>query len=190
MKNLIITFIALVGSLNLSNAQTDFRGFSWGSTPKQVELGEKNLLIKKIPNEELIYKDILGGSNCSVVFIFNDNNKLESGMYIFSKKYRNPQLYVQDFSKFKKLLIEKYGISLSEKENWAFNTPNDEKSNYGQAVADGHLQLSSVWHTDRSVIKISLLTVDKRPNVQIHYTARSLDDLEDKDALKAAVKKL
>jgi hypothetical protein len=54
----------------------------------------------------------------------------------------------------------------------------------------GNLRLTSVWNTDRMVIKITLITIDKHPNLQIHYTARSLDDLEDAEKLQAAIKKL
>ena len=49
---------------------------------------------------------------------------------------------------------------------------------------------SAVWNTDRSVIKIILVTIDKIPNLQIHYTTRSLNELENKEELKAALKKL
>ena len=33
-------------------------------------------------------------------------------------------------------------------------------------------------------------SIDKHPSLQIHYTTRSLDELENKDELKAALKKL
>ena len=111
-----------------------------------------------------------------------------SGLYIFTKKYSNPQLYLQDYSKFKKLLTEKYGKPVGEEQISAINNP--EIHNSGQAVADGNLQFHAVWNTERSVIKITLITVDKQPNLQIHYTARTLDELESPEDLKAALGKL
>ena len=192
MKKLLIAFTLMIGVISISNAQsTDFRGFTWGNALDKVQADEKAHFLFKEGNDELEYKDILGGSDCDVVYIFNDNDKLTSGMYIFSKKYSNPQLYLQDYNKFKALLTEKYGKPLSDKENWLNKTTVAEKHNYGQAVADGNLSLNAVWNTGRSLIKIVLLTTnDKRPSLQIHYTAQSLDELENKEDLKEALKKL
>jgi len=192
MKKILIALLVIVGNIGFSYAQTtDFRGFAWGNSIDNVQSGEKAALVAKVSNDELAYKDMLGGSDCDVIYIFNDNNKLASGIYVFSKKYSNPQLYLQDYSKFKTLLIEKYGKPATEKENWSTTTSVTEKHNYGQAIADGNLTLNTVWNTDRSVIKILLInTRDKQPSLQIHYTTRSLDELENKEELKAALKKL
>lgn len=190
MKKLFIVLAVFIAGINISYAQ-DFRGFTWGNSLSIVQAGEKSHFMAKISNDELSYKDILGGSDCDVIYIFNDNNKLASGLYVFSKKYSNPQLYLQDYNKFKTLLTEKYGKPATEKENWSINASATEKHNYGQAVADGSLTLNTVWNTDRSVIKIVLInSIDKHPSLQIHYTTRSLDELENKDELKAALKKL
>lgn len=192
MKKIFAAFIIMMtGGISSIKAQiTDFRGFDWGSAFNKVQAGEKSQLIANINNDELEYKDKLGGSDCEVLYIFNDNDKLESGMYIFSKKYSNPQLYLQDYNKFKTLLIEKYGKPSVEKENWNNAMPGTEKLNYGQAIADGNLTLSTFWNTARSVIKIVLISIDRRPSLQIHYTARSLDELENKEELKNALNKL
>jgi len=189
MKTILMALLATAGTC--LNAQTkDFRGFSWGNPLQEIQSSEKSKLLAKSGNDELIYQDELGGSDCSVVYIFNDNDKLESGMYVFSKKYSNPELYLQDYNKFKSLLIEKYGKPVSEKENWSASTVVAEKHNYGQAIADEKLALNAEWNTGRSVIKIALISIDKHPSLQIQYTARSLDELENKDELKAALEKL
>lgn len=192
MKKLLIVLIVMTGTMSFSHAQiTDFRGFNWGNSMDNVQSGERSKFLFKDGNDELQYKDELGGSDCDVVYIFNDNDKLTSGMYVFTKKYSNPQLYIQDYNKFKTLLTEKYGKPASEKENWNKNATIDEKHNYGQAVADGNLTLNTVWNTSRSVIKIVLITRnDKRPGLQIQYTTRSLDELENKEELREAIKKL
>ena len=192
MKKILVAIAVIFGSINISHAQTnDFRAFTWGNSLDKIKNDEKSQLVLKVSDDEVVYKDLLGGSDCDVYYILNDNDKLESGMYIFTKKYSNPQLYLQDYNKFKALLAEKYGKPASEKETWSANTTATEKHNYGQAVADGNLALNAVWNTDRSVIKIVLVTSnDKHPGLQIHYTTRSLDELENKEDLKAALKKL
>jgi len=191
MKKLFLV-LAIIFSVKISsNAQTaDFRGFSWGSSLSKVQSDEKSSLQIKAGDDELLYKDVLGGADCDVVYIFNDNDKLESGMYIFSKKYSNPQLYLQDYTKFKILLIQKYGKPVNEKEYWRNNTPLTEKHNYGQAITDGNLSMNTVWNTERSSVKIELITTNNHPSLQIHYTARSLDELENKTDLKNALGKL
>jgi len=189
MKKLLIVLAVFTTGINNAHAQ-DFRAAAWGNSLNTVKTQEKSQFIAKVSNDELSYKDILGGSGCDVIYIFNDNDKLTSGLYIFTKKYSNPQLYVQDFNKFKTLLTEKYGKPVTENESWSVKASAIEKNNYGQAVADGNLSLSTVWNTERSVVKILLVMVDKHPSLQIHYTARSLDELENLEDLKAALKKL
>jgi hypothetical protein len=192
MKKISGAFIAMIVCMSFTHQQAaDFRGFRWGNSLGIVQATEKSQFVLKVSDDELVYKDILGGSDCNIYYIFNDNDKLASGMYVFVKQYSNPQLYLQDYTKFKKLLTEKYGEPVSEKENWRSDRRVAEKHNYGQAIADGNLTLNTVWNTDRSLIKIVLVnTNDKRPSLQIHYTTRSLDELENKEELRDALKKL
>lgn len=189
MKKHLATLVIMMGAIGISRAQ-DFRGFTWGNSLNNVQAVEKSAFVAKVSNDELVYTDMLGGSDCKVIYMFNDNDKLASGMYVFTKKYTNPQLYIQDYNKFKALLTEKYGKPASESETWRDNRPVSEKQNYGQAVADGKLSLSTAWNTGRTYIKIVLVTNDQHPDLQIHYTTRSLDELENKEELKAALKKL
>ena len=189
MKKILIILTVCIASMKHSLAQ-DFRGFTWGTSISSVEAAEKSKFIAKVNNDELTYKDILGGSYCDVIYIFNDNDKLASGLYVFTKKYSNPQLYIQDYNKFKALLTEKYGKPAFEKEKWNTNSTSLEDTNYTKAETENNDTQSAVWNTDRSVIKIILVTIDKMPNLQIHYTTRSLNELENKEELKAALKKL
>jgi hypothetical protein len=190
MKMLVMVWALCMAAISHAPAQ-DFRGFSWGTPISSVQAAEKSPFITKVNNDELTYRDILGGSDCEVIYIFNDNDKLASGLYVFTKKYSNPQLYLQEYNKFKDLLSEKYGKPAIESETWNnSNNSASEKQNYGQAVADGKLTLSTIWNTDRSYIKIILPTNDKHPVLQIHYTTRSLDELENKVELENALKKL
>jgi hypothetical protein len=189
MKKYLATLVLMTGVISISHAQ-DFRGFTWGNSINKVQSDEKAQYLAKVSNDELAYTDMLGGSDCEVIYMFNDNDKLASGMYVFTKKYTNPQLYIQDYNKFKKLLAEKYGKPAVESETWSDNKPVSEKQNYGQAVADGKLSMSTIWNTDRTYIKIILVTNNQHPGLQIHYTTRSLDELENREELKAALKKL
>lgn len=191
MKKVWMGLITLASSLGVLHAQGNgFRGFAWGESIANVQAGEKSKLEFKEGNDELNYHDLLAGSDCNVSYIFNDNDKLESGVYLFTKKYSNPQLYLQDYNKFKALLTQKYGKPASEKKAWQNNTPSTEKPNYGQAIADGNLSMNTVWDAGNTTVKIILVSFDKHPSLQIHYTTKSLDELENKQALKEALDKL
>ncbi len=191
MKKIFLAASILICAVSKNYAQTnDFRTFTWGSSAEQVQTGEKAKLIAKIKDDELEYEEQLAGSHCNVFYIFNDNDKLISGLYFFTKQYENPQLYLQDYNKFKTLLVQKYGKPSSDLQTWNHNTPPTEKHNYGQAVADGDLALNAVWETANSTIKIKLISMDKRPSLQIVYTTRTLDEMENKENLKKALDKL
>ena len=193
MKKLLLVFITLITIVRVSAAQTtvkDFRDFSWGSTFNFVKNNEKAKLISQDKEDLISYTDDLGSSSVEVNYQFNDDGKLVSGSYIFTKIHSNPQLYIEDYSVFKKLLITKYGNPELNKEEWSSNTTPSDKENYGQAVVDGNLTLYSVWTTTRSLIKIILTTSNNRPYLQIHYTAKSLDELENKEEFIKALKKL
>lgn len=193
MKRLLLGVLLVPGFIGIASAQTvksDFRNFVWGASFSQVQQNEKSEFLAKEQNDMLIYRDRLAGYDCNVSYGFNENDKLISGNYVFNKKYTNPQLYLQDFNTFKKLLTRKYGKPTSEKMNWNKNTPVLEKHNYGQAVVDGNLSMSTTWTTDRSFIEIALTGVNKVPSMHIHYTTISLEELQNGDELQKALNKL
>lgn len=198
MKSLLLTISALITFNSFTVAQTsskDFRGFNWGSSITQVKTIEKSKpwQINEVTNnidDVLFYDDQLAGSDVTVIYQFNDDDKLINGSYIFGKKYSDPQLYLQDYEKFKELLTLKYGKPISDEEEWSSNTFPFIKENYGQAICDGYLNLITVWSTDNSIIKVVLLTLNNRPSLQIHHTAKLLNEFENKEALKASLPKL
>lgn len=191
MKKILFSVLLLCGSSLITNAQNpDFRAFAWGTSFSQVQYGENAALLKNIGDDEILYKDVLGGFHCNVAYIFNENNKLESGMYIFTKKYSNPQLYVEDYNIFKKLLNTRYGKPIAENEVWSYNVKPYDTYNYGQAVVDNKLFLNTVWKTARSEIKISLINTNGKPMLEIQYTALSMGELLNMDIINGALKKL
>ncbi|HQG38460.1 MAG TPA: hypothetical protein PLK15_04965 [Chitinophagales bacterium] len=193
MKKLLIVLLTSMASALSAMAQnTDFRGYEWGSSLEKIQESESVPYVAKVSNDELIYRDQLGGYDCDVHYIFNDNDKLEGGVYLFTKKYPNPQFYVEDYNTFKSLLTQKYGKAVAENVNWKNNTTTStDKQAYGQAVADGNLTLNTRWNTPRSSVMIILFTTpEKQPVLQIYYTARSLEELQNKATLKTAIQKL
>lgn len=193
MKQVLFAVMMIAGFINCTFAQTvktDFRTFNWGASFEEVQSNEKAAFLMNDKDDMLAFKDQLAGYDCDVIYGFNDNDKLISGNYMFTKKYTDPQLYLQDYNTFKTLLVQKYGKPAYENENWNRNTPPLEKHNFGQAIVDGNLTLNTGWATDRSVIQIALTSFDKHPSLHIHYTTKSLDELQNKDDLQKALPKL
>ena len=193
MKKSLFVVIALIAFGRLGISQTtekDFRDFAWGSSFSQVKENETAKFISQDTNSLITYDDHLASYDVEVNYQFNEDDKLVSGTYNFTKKHSNPQLYIEDYDIFRNLLTTKYGEPNLKKEEWSSNTTPNDKQNYGQAIADGHLSLYSVWETKRSLIKIILSSSNNRPFLQIHYTTKSLDELENKVELRKALQKL
>ena len=70
----------------------------------------------------------------NVYFQFNDNDKLVNGTYSFLKKYADPQLYLQDYNKFKDILTSKHGKPILDKEEWNEKTTPFEKADCEQTI--------------------------------------------------------
>lgn len=192
MKNTIFILTLLVAGIQHSVAQkTDFRTFSWGDPIAKVKSEEKARFYSAKNGDELLYDDKLGGTSFKVLYIFNENNKLISGIYMFSKAYSNTDLYYQDYTVFLKLLKEKYGAPTNEKETWNTTDPLYDKANKKQSIADKNLNLYAVWDTESTAIKITLISIgNEAPSMQIHYTATALDTLKNQIDLKDALNKL
>lgn len=192
MKKIIFGIIILILGVNNSVAQTtDFRNFNWGDPVEKIRSEENAHFFTRQKNEELQYDDKLNGTSFKVLYIFNDNNKLISGSYILTKTHSDPELYYQNYLVFLKLLTEKYGKPNNEKETWNSSDPSYDKTNKKQGIADRNLNLYSFWNTNRSNIKITLISIGNDfPSLQIHYTTKSLDELENQTDLQEALKKL
>jgi hypothetical protein len=193
MKRTVFIFALMISAGIIANGQTvqkDFRGFAWGSLLSQVKTTEKAKFLSQNKDDELTFLDQLAGSDVNVIYQFNDNDKLVSGEYFFTKTYFNPQLYLQDYFKFRNLLNTKYGNFRISNEDWKANTTPNDRENYGQAVHDEYLTLFTSWVNERSNIKIILTSMENHPSLQIHYTAKSLDELEIKEELLKALSKL
>jgi hypothetical protein len=183
-------FLLLQGIGYGQKQQNDFRGFTWGDSFDKVVSEEKAKYVTRKDKTELLYSDVLGGKEVKILYVFNGQSKLIETVYIFARKYNNPERYVLTYNAFSDLITEKYGTPTKQKERWISNDTANDKANPGQAVSDGDLSFYSVWMTDRVVIKSTLSNEVGKPSMQIHYTTRSLDVMENEEELRSAIKML
>jgi hypothetical protein len=170
--------------------QNDFRGFTWGDSFDKVLSEEKAKYVTKKDRIELLYSDVLGGKDVKILYVFNGQSKLIETVYIFARKYNNPERYVLNFNAFSDLITEKYGTPTKQKERWISDDTANDKAHPGQALSDGDLSFYTVWMTDRVVIKSTLSKEAGKPSMQIHYTTRTLDLMENEEELRSALKML
>lgn len=182
MKRIYLIILAAISISTQIFSQTpnDFRGFSWGKSISEVQKAELSKFILKDKDDALEYADQLAGSDCNVIYTFNENDKLISGTYEFTRAYRNQQLNLQDYKRFRSLLITKYGQP---------KTDNSEQTAENNLI-DRDLNLNAAWETERSMIKIDLVEHDNKLAMRIHYTTKSLNELDSEKQLKEALSKL
>lgn len=192
MRTLILCYLFLLvqGIGYCQKQQNDFRGFTWGDSFDKVLSEEKAKYVTRKDRIELLYSDVLGGKDVKILYVFNGQSKLIETVYIFARKYNNPERYVLTYNAFSDLITEKYGTPTKQKERWISDDTANDKANPGQAVSDGDLSFYNVWMTDRVVIKSTLSNEVGKPSMQIHYTTRSLDVMENEEELRSALKML
>ena len=139
--------------------KTNFRETKWGMTKAQVKAIEKGKSVGEQLSDDGL--DILGyeakasGLDCIVGYYFAENQLIE-GRYIFMEKHSNRTMFIDDFRTTKKALTQKYGKPMEDKTYWQDDLYKDDASDWGMAVAVGHLQFETIWHTPQTEIRLRL----------------------------------
>ncbi|MBI3720302.1 MAG: hypothetical protein HY252_17115 [Sphingobacteriales bacterium] len=179
MKKSILILLICAGVFSNAKAQDakDFRSFDWGAPSAVVQQNEKTTFSFKDNDNVLVYRDMLGGYNCSVIYGFNDNDKLVTGNYVFTQKYSSLPSYESDYLHFKNLLIRKYGEPVKVKEYWNNSNYITNKRVVPEENINSTQQLMSKWVTDRSIIQIAVDFANNIYTMHIQYTAKSPTEL-------------
>lgn len=174
MKQLFILSIIVLSVNTIFAQRNDFRIANWGASFEDIKAIETSSLVMTIRQDELIYKEVLDGDACEVYYMFNENAELMSGLYHFTRQYSNPQQYVELYDKFQRMLANKYGEEVDEKQLWHPSFKGLDRSSFGKEIANGNLSLSTEWNTPNGKVKISLTRGgDQQPQVQIYYHGTS-----------------
>ncbi|TDD96895.1 hypothetical protein [Flavobacterium cellulosilyticum] len=109
MRALILCHLVLLvqGIGSGQKQQNDFRGFTWGDSFEKVLTEEKAKYVTRKDRVELLYSDVLGGKDVKILYVFNGQSKLIETVYIFARKYNNPERYVLTYNAFSDLITEK-----------------------------------------------------------------------------------
>ena len=180
MKKFLLFCIALVvagsGSVAPSADQPayDFRKIRWGMNPDQVKATEG----KPVSDDKgiLVYDMTVDGYDVSLYYTFVDS-QLVSAMYAFKVKHNNPQDYLDDFTKVKAILQQKYGAPKLDKVDWKDNLYKGDPEHWGLAVSVGALAYSTVWENSSTQIGEALWGDKFEVKFAVRYSSKALAGL-------------
>ncbi len=176
--------IALMNGFTLkaANGQSDFRKSSWGMDSSQIATAEgkkPEYQDKKGSIQYLGYSDQIAGLDCNVIYILAFDQFVRS-QYSISEEHTNNTEYLSDYDKLKEALASKYGKPNSDDIYWKNDLYRSDPSEWGMAVAIGHMVKYTRWELPRTSIIIFLTGDNFKINLGIEYSSKELDALEEK----------
>lgn len=128
-----------------------FRSFKWG-TPKELIKDVESMEMMWETDDVLSYSGSLAGISARVNFHFC-NGALESGMYIFDLDCFHDYMYVVGFYSISDTLSKEYGEPKSNLA-WLDDLYRDEESEWGTAIAAGHLVMTNIWNDGQAEVTL------------------------------------
>lgn len=179
----ILSLTSLLAIVNVpaQDVQTDFRQSRWGTSIDNVRKAEATspLFDEDVGQKHvLVYEDNVLGLSVYVSYVFVDN-KLVRAQYVVATKHSNQTDYLSDHDHLQSALVQKYGKSVEQSTTWKNDLFRDDPSNWGMAVAMGHLTKFTKWETPTTVIGLALTGEDYEVKITLAYLSKQLAHLED-----------
>ena len=127
--------------------------------------------------DTLTFRGKVAGKRVDIVYEFI-NDKLKAGIYIFTEKNSNNNVYLQDYEKTNEFLNLKYGNPDSRKISWNNELYKEKRGYHGLAVALGHLAFASTWNKEKTTIVHSLSGTNNTIEHSISYFDKSSSDIK------------
>jgi len=156
--------------------KTHFREATWGMTQAQIKALEKDKVKGEGPTEDgmqyLAYEGKAGSLDCLVGYYFVNDQLLE-GRYIFTETHANRTLFLADFRTVKTALTQKYGKPTEDEIYWIDDLYQDDPSDWGMAVAIGHLVFETCWDTPQTGVRLQLRGDNYKLKHALVYNSKS-----------------
>lgn len=162
------------------NTLPDFRKTNWGMTVSQVKATEQGKPKADFPTGKrtvVVYVDSVKGLSCDVVYIFV-SDKLVRAKYLVTTEHSNKTEYLSDFDKLSDSLKEKYGKPESEDTFWSNKLYKDDPSEWGMAVAVGHLVKYTHWELPKTTLVLSITGDNYEITLAVEYASTEFKSLE------------
>lgn len=153
-KRISLVFVLVLITCVLVKGQ-DFRDVSWGDSAKEVKEKETAELFIEAPGV-LWYTTTFWDLECGLWYSFDHKDRLFNSSYTFRNEYANPNKYIEDYERLKKLLNEKYGKPTLDKETWIESSPEKDKNKWGKSLKEGKLSLITKWETKETTVDLIL----------------------------------
>ena len=173
MKRIILVMVSLI----TLQANAQFRGMEWSSSKKDAiaKLGKPY-----IENDTYIaYEHTLAGKSVLSVFRYKQE-KLYRAEYVLDESHTNKNDFINDYDKFNELLSKKYGEPKENETFWKDDLYKDDYSDWGMAVAVGHLIKYCTWSSEKTNIECSITGDNYKIEVTIVYKSIELKEWVEK----------
>ncbi len=163
-----------------------FRKTIWGMDQDSVKSSESDKPVYD-KRDKIMYKGSLQGSlvglSCNILYVFA-NDLLVRTKYIFTNEHANKLEYQADYIKMKTELLKKYGKPKTEKMVWTNEWYKEKPSEWGNALALGHLTEYAIWETPTTKLTLYILGENSKIEFATEYNSIAYDGLE--EAIKSA----
>lgn len=166
----------------------NFRSTSWGDSRQQVisQEGEPNA----DEGDFIAYAgEEIAGIPVAHAYLFTNEDELAMARYFVTKEYSSRNEYLRVYNNFSELLVSRYGKPDDENAIWTNDLYRDDPSNYGMAIAVGHMLKYTVWELEEESIELLVTGGEYEINLYVNYRSHEYfpkleADRENEDAAK------
>ncbi|QDU44534.1 hypothetical protein Mal52_30170 [Symmachiella dynata] len=179
------TSIAVVSSNRpQSTLENSFRQIRWGYSEREVRDSEASEPIHE-HSGALFYEGRIADFPCRIIYVFAREICVRA-KYSILEEHSNENLYLDDYFKLKELLLKKYGRPVTSSGQhsdfvWLDSLFQDDESDWGRAVAAGHLALQSQWETEDTCIDLVLHGDNFEISLAVEYWSKEMGHLEEEE---------
>jgi len=177
------------------SSSAGFRNALWGMTKEQVKKAESSEFIKadRVEGdmaglEILTYKTDALGMNAFIGYYFA-GDALTRARYIILETHSDHNLFIKDFEKIKDQLTEKYGAPSRDQKLWSNELFKDDPTQYGMAIALGHVTYVSEWYPKETTIQLLMRGDNFKVSLWVEYKGDKFAEYE-KDVIKRSRKSI
>lgn len=169
-KQMYILCLLWLPQWALAQSSFDMRTVRWGMSKLQVLKAETGNKPNHNTAQYLQYSTKTGKYPAGLTYRFN-GNELVRATYMLAQEHSEPQLYIDDLTDIAAILTKKYG---EPSVNYEWKNPmfKEQPGKWGLAVASGHLAISYVWQTPRTVIGMLMNGDNYTIHQHIHYLSK------------------
>jgi hypothetical protein len=131
-----------------------YKGMRWGISMDEVRKARPKA--KQMEGEDALYVDEETGSSVTTLFFAFAGGQLGRISLMFNVEHSNKTDFLSDFDRLADSLTQKYGFPARSEYRWKNELFRPKQSDWGLAVAVGHLERWASWELDDTTITLKL----------------------------------